>query len=97
MVDWKTDRGLGCGGGNCPTGRCGFWKGGGKGMYLSSGYTKNVNKYQTLFILVIVRVLCVFTNYKTIENIDVCSWRTLEKNNQNEFNFILYSHSQLLN
>jgi hypothetical protein len=38
-------------------------------MYLSSGYTKNVNKYQTLFILVIVRVLCVFTNYKTIENI----------------------------
>ena len=25
---------------------------------------------------VIVRVLCVFTNYKIIENIDFCSWRT---------------------
>ena len=49
---------------------------------------KNVNKYQTLFnkvhvivlvlphSTVIVRVLwplCVFTNYKIIENIDFCS------------------------
>ena len=25
---------------------------------------------------VIVRALCVFTNYKIIENIDFCSWRT---------------------
>ena len=41
-------------------------------------------------------MLCVFTNYKIIENIDFCSWRTLEKNNKNVFNFILYSHSQLV-
>jgi hypothetical protein len=52
------------------------------------GNTKNVNKYQTLFnnvrtrvlysllIQVIVRMLCVFTNYKIIENIDFCSRRT---------------------
>ena len=34
-------------------------------------------------------MLCVFTNYKIIENIDFC-------NNKNVFNFILYSHSQLI-
>ena len=43
-----------------------------------------------------VRMLCVFTNYKIIENIDFCSWRTYEKINKNVFNFILYSHSQLV-
>ena len=56
--------------------------------FFKKGNTKNVNKYQTLFnnvrtrvlysllIQVIVRMLCVFTNYKIIENIDFCSRRT---------------------
>jgi hypothetical protein len=58
--------------------------------HLLKGNTKNVNKYQTLFCnnvrvivlvfphysTVIVCMLCVFTNYKIIENIDFCSWRT---------------------
>jgi hypothetical protein len=44
---------------------------------------KNIKLYNVHVIVlvfphytVIERVLCVFTNYKIIENIDFCSWRT---------------------
>ena len=64
-------------------------------LYLTT-YTCNQVVLVFSHSTVIVRILCVFTNYKIIENIDFCSWRTYEKIYKNVFNFILYSHSQLV-